>query len=75
MKTLINFVTQSMGDNIAFSIYADIYQKKYGGQVYVKTIWNNLFYSENPNVFFVNTSYEDYKKISILNFKKGRCKK
>ncbi len=37
MKTLINFVTHSLGDNIAFSIYGDAYQKKYGGQVYIKT--------------------------------------
>jgi autotransporter strand-loop-strand O-heptosyltransferase len=78
MKTLINFVTQSMGDNIAFSIYADIYQKKYGGQVYVKTIWNNLFYSENPNIFFVNPSYEDSfdtQKDIYFKFQEGPMQK
>jgi autotransporter strand-loop-strand O-heptosyltransferase len=59
MKTLINFITHSLGDNIAFSIYADAYQKKYGGQVYVKTKWHFLFYSDNTNVFFVDVNYED----------------
>jgi autotransporter strand-loop-strand O-heptosyltransferase len=59
MKTLINFVTHSLGDNIAFSIYGDAYQKKYGGQVYVKTKWYFLFYSDNPNVFFVDIDHKD----------------
>jgi autotransporter strand-loop-strand O-heptosyltransferase len=78
MKTLINFITQSMGDNIAFSVYADLYQKKYGGQVYVKTIWNNLFYSENPNVFFINPSYEDsfdVQKDIYFKFQEGPMQK
>jgi autotransporter strand-loop-strand O-heptosyltransferase len=78
MKTLINFITKSLGDNIAFSIYADAYQKKYGGQVYVKTIWNNLFYSENVNVFFVNPSYQDsfdIQKDIYFKFQEGPMQK
>ena len=59
MKTLINFVTHSLGDNIAFSVYGDAYQKKYGGQVYVKTKWYFLFYSNNANVLFVDLDYQD----------------
>lgn len=59
MKTLINFVTHSLGDNIAFSIYGDAYQKKYGGTVYVKTKWKDLFVSNNPNIFFVDLDYSD----------------
>jgi len=59
MKTLINFVTHSLGDNIAFSIYGDAYQKKYGGTVYVKTKWKNIFVSNNPNVIFVDLDYTD----------------
>ena len=49
MKTLINFITHTLGDNIAFSIYADAYQKKYGGLVYVKTKLHNILFSDNPN--------------------------
>lgn len=78
MKTLINFITHSLGDNIAFSIYADAYQKKYGGQVYVKTKWNNLLRSNNENVFFVNLDYEDsfdiVKEIRFL-FQEGPMQK
>lgn len=59
MKTLINLISQSLGDNIAFSVYADLYQKKHGGQVYVKSKWFDLFYSDNPNVYFVDLDYED----------------
>ena len=59
MKTLINFITHSLGDNIAFSIYGDAYQKKYGGKVFVKSKWHFLFYSDNPNVFFVDLDYQD----------------
>ena len=59
MKTLINFITHTLGDNIAFSIYADAYQKKYGGLVYVKTKWHNILFSDNPNVFFVDINNQD----------------
>jgi autotransporter strand-loop-strand O-heptosyltransferase len=59
MKTLINFITHSLGDNIAFSIYADAYQKKYGGKVFVKSKWHFLFYSDNHDVFFVDLDYQD----------------
>jgi autotransporter strand-loop-strand O-heptosyltransferase len=59
MKTLINFITDSLGDNIAFSPYADIYQKKFGGQVFVKTKWHNILSSDNENVFFVDKNYSD----------------
>lgn len=70
MKTLINFVTHSLGDNIAFSIYGDAYQKKYGGQVYIKTKWHFLFYSDNPNVFFVDLDYEDaFDIVKDIHFK------
>lgn len=69
MKTLINFVTHSLGDNIAFSIYGDAYQKKYGGRVYIKTKWHFLFYSDNPNVFFVDLAHEDsYDVIKDVHF-------
>lgn len=56
--TLIEFVTEALGDNIAFSPYADLYQKKYGGVVYVKTKWHNIFQSNNSNVFFVDKSLD-----------------
>jgi len=78
MKTLINFVTHSLGDNIAFSIYGDAYQKKYGGQVYVKTKWHLIFYSDNPNVFFVGLDYEDnfdIKKDIHFVFQEGPMQK
>ena len=78
MKTLINFVTHSLGDNIAFSIYGDAYQKKYGGQVYVKTKWYFIFYSDNPNVFFVGLDYEDdfdIKKDIHFVFREGPMQK
>lgn len=58
MITLIEFVTVALGDNIAFSPYADLYQKKHGGIVYVKTKWHNIFQSNNPNVFFVDKSLD-----------------
>jgi len=58
MMTLIEFVTEALGDNIAFSPYADLYQKKYGGVVYVKTKWHNIFQSNNSNVFFVDKSLD-----------------
>jgi autotransporter strand-loop-strand O-heptosyltransferase len=78
MKTLINFVTHSLGDNIAFSIYGDAYQKKYGGQVYIKTKWHFLFYSNNPNVFFVDIddkdTYDIVKDIYFI-FREGPMQK
>ena len=58
MMTLIEFVTEALGDNIAFSPYADLYQKKYGGVVYVKTKWHSIFQSNNSNVFFVDKSLD-----------------
>lgn len=78
MKTLINFVTHSLGDNIAFSIYGDAYQKKYGGQVYIKTKWYFLFYSDNPNVFFIDVdcegTYDVIKDICFI-FREGPMQK
>lgn len=58
MITLIEFITHALGDNIAFSPYADLYQKKYGGTVYVKTKWHNIFVSNNSNVFFIDPNTE-----------------
>jgi len=55
--TVINFVTHALGDNIAFSPYADVYQRKHGGKVYVKTKWHKLFKSNNTNVEFVDTNF------------------
>ena len=48
MNTVINFCTPALGDSIAFSPYADEYQKIHGGNVYVKTKWFNIEY----NTFF-----------------------
>lgn len=76
--TLINFISNSLGDNIAFSVYADLYQKKYGGLVYVKTIWNNILHSNNCNVFFVNKDYEnsfDIIKNIYFKFQEGPMQK
>lgn len=56
-NTIINFVTHALGDNIAFSPYADVYQQKHGGKVYVKTKWHKLFKSNNPNVEFVDINF------------------
>lgn len=78
MKTCINFITQSMGDNIAFSIYADAYQKKYGGIVYVKTIWHKLLHSKNASVFFVDANYQDsfdIEKDIYFKFQEGPMQK
>lgn len=58
MTTLIDFVTEALGDNIAFSPYANLYQKTYGGNVYVKTKWYKILYSENPNVYFIDKSFD-----------------
>lgn len=63
MNTLIEFVTEGLGDNIAFSPYPDLYQKKYGGKVYVLCKWFHLFESKNENVIFI-------KSIDHLNFDK-----
>lgn len=68
-KTLINFVTESLGDNIAFSPYAEEYQKKFGGQVFVKTKWHSIFKSENKNVVFVDKNYlGEFDKIYDIRF-------
>lgn len=58
MNTVINFCTPALGDNIAFSPYADEYQKIHGGNVYVKTKWFNILKSDNSNVYFVDPNME-----------------
>lgn len=58
MNTLIEFTTDALGDNIAFSPYSSLYQEKFGGNVYVKTKWYKILYSENSNVYFVDKSFE-----------------
>jgi hypothetical protein len=58
MVTIINFITQALGDNIAFSPYADVYQKKHGGTVYVRTKWHAILQSNNPNVYFVDINHK-----------------
>ena len=69
MITIIDFVTQAMGDNIAFSPYADVYQKKHGGKVYVKSKWHKLFKSDNPNVEFVDIDFKfDGAVVKNVNF-------
>ena len=69
MITVIDFITEALGDNIAFSPYADLYQEKYGGKVYVKTKWYKLFYSENPNVYFVDKTMDiKYNNIIPVDF-------
>ena len=55
--TVINFVTHALGDNIAFSPYADVYQRKHGGKVYVKTKWHKILKSNNANVEFVDINF------------------
>ena len=55
--TVINFTTHALGDNIGFSPYADLYQQKHGGTVYVKTKWHNIIQSDNPNVKFVGVDF------------------
>lgn len=69
MITVIDFITVALGDNIAFSPYADLYQETYGGKVYVKTKWYKLFYSENPNVYFIDKTFDiKYDKIIPVDF-------
>lgn len=58
MITAIKFVSESLGDNIAFSPYPDLYQKKHGGTVYVQTKWHFLFDTDNENVKFVPKNEE-----------------
>jgi autotransporter strand-loop-strand O-heptosyltransferase len=70
MTTLIEFITESLGDNIAFSPYADEYQKIYGGNVYVKTKWYKILYSDNPHVYFIDKSFDiKYDKRLPIEFK------
>lgn len=78
MVTIINFVSHSLGDNIAFSPYPDIYQQKYGGKVYVKSKWHNIFKSNNPNVEFVDINFEQQNAIVKnveFSFQRGRMQK
>jgi autotransporter strand-loop-strand O-heptosyltransferase len=72
--TLINFVSEALGDNIAHSPYPDFYQKKFGGIVYVASKWSNLFESQNSNVKFINKneSCTFDKKIDIY-YRHGDC--
>lgn len=72
--TLINFVSDALGDNIAHSAYADLYQQKFGGDVLVASKWSKIFYSENPNVKFIdkNENLLVDKKIDIY-YKHGAC--
>jgi len=78
MPTIVNFITHSLGDNIAFSPYADLYQKKHGGKVYVKTKWHNILQSENPDVEFVDINFHmldaDIKNVDFL-FQRGPIQK
>lgn len=70
MTTLIEFITDSLGDNIAFSPYADEYQQIYGGNVYVKTKWYKILYSDNPRVYFIDKSFDiKYDKRLPVEFK------
>lgn len=55
MKILLNFITESLGDNIAFSAYADAYQKKHNCDLYVKTVWSNIFQTDNDKVHFISS--------------------
>ena len=57
MTTVINFATNSLGDNIAYSPYPSEYQKIYGGKVYVATIWKDIFKSNNENVEFIDKNF------------------
>lgn len=78
MVTIINFTTHALGDNIAFSPYADIYQKKYGGMVYVKTKWHGILKSNNTDVQFVNVDFQhkDAKTIDVsFIFQRGPIQK
>jgi len=69
MITVLEFVTNSLGDNIAFSPYADLYQKKHGGKVYVKTKWYKIFHSDNSNVYYVDKSFDiKYDNIIYIDF-------
>ena len=69
MNTVINFCTQALGDNIAFSPYADEYQRIYGGNVYVKTKWYTILKSNNSNVYFVEPNMEiKYDKYFEIHF-------
>lgn len=69
MVTVINFRSNALGDNIAASPYAELYQKKAGGIVVVKTIWNSLF-EDKKNLLFVNKSFEDANHKTIdVNFR------
>ena len=65
MSTVINFCTQALGDSIAFSPYADEYQRIYGGHVYVKTKWYTVLKSNNSNVYFFFESFAPEMAYSI----------
>lgn len=56
--TIIHFISHALGDNIAFSPYADLYQKKHGGKIFVKTKWHTILDTDNPNVEFVSLEFE-----------------
>lgn len=72
--TLINFVSEALGDNIAHSPYADIYQKKFGGTVLVSTKWHNIFESKNPNVKFINKNENNlFDKNFDIHYRHGEC--
>jgi len=69
MITVIEFNTNALGDNIAFSPYADLYQKKHGGKVYVKTNWYKILYSDNSNVYFIDKSFNiKFDKYFLVDF-------
>lgn len=69
MTTVINFSTDALGDSIAFSPYAEEYQRIHGGYVYVKTKWCNILKSNNSNVYFVDSNVEiKYDKYFEIHF-------
>ena len=55
--TIIDIVSNALGDNIAVAPYGDRYQQKHGGKVYVRGPWHNLFVSKNPNVEYVGRNF------------------
>jgi autotransporter strand-loop-strand O-heptosyltransferase len=62
---ILDIYTRALGDNIAYFPYIDLYQKKTGYKLYVRTAWKNLFKNENPNVELVDVDFQ-YEGAEVL---------
>lgn len=53
-KVFIAFESKSLGDNIAWIPYVDLFQKKHNCIVVCSTFYNSLFINQYPNIEFAN---------------------